>query len=211
MTAPSPMTRNAGAAAAVVILIIAIFFGTKFLSPEEAAALNPAAFNAETYADTAFPKVTAELTKKATDIAVLAKAIDADPAAAGKQFGTDIGSGKYSYPVKASGTVKSVDENFMELEVAGLTKDKVRIPLGAAISGTPVRDATGTITFSDFVGQTDFQSVANQFKIKIQKDVIGKIDPKSLEGKPISVVGAWTSGGPPNSFIIQPVSIEAGA
>jgi predicted lipoprotein len=180
------------------------------LSPTQASSLNPAAFNAKTYVQTNFPKIRSTLTEKATDIVVLAPAVDKDPAAAAKKYGTDVGSGKYAFPVKATGTVKEVDENFMLVAVPGVPAgDKVRIPLGFAITGTPVRDATGGMTFSDFSGQTDYQSVANELKVKIRADVTSKLDPPSLKGKKVTVVGAYSTGGPPSSFIIQPVSIEA--
>ena len=52
---------------------------------------------------THFPKITETLTSKATDVVVLVPAIDKDQAAAGKQYGVDVGSGKYAFPVKAIG------------------------------------------------------------------------------------------------------------
>jgi predicted lipoprotein len=196
--------------AALVVLVLAMVLNTKFLTPSEASALKPAAFSAKTYVQKNFPTMTETLTRKATDVAVLVPAIDKDEAAAGKQYGIDVGSGKFAFPVKASGTVTEVDENFMTLAVPGVPAGKtVRVPLGAAVSGTPLRDATGDMTFSDFSGQTDFQSVANELKVKVRADVIDKADPASLKGKKVTVVGAHSSGGPRTSFIIQPVSIEA--
>jgi predicted lipoprotein len=211
MSANPRLTRNAIAAAAVVLLVVAMALDTKFLSPEAAAELNPAAFNAETYAAEQFPKITASIKEKAVDLATLAPAVAQDKAAAGRQYGRDLGSGQYAFPVKATGTATEVDANFIRLTVEGVPPDAaVRIPLGAAVSGTPVRDATGDITFGDFTGQTEFQNVANQFKLRIQQDVIAKIDPASLQGKQVTVYGAWATGGPPNSYLIQPVAIEAG-
>lgn len=206
---PSRAVKRLVVAALGLALVVAMTLGTKFLSPKEAAALNPPPFSAQTYADKTFPKVVATLTKKATDITVLAPAIDANPGAAGKRYGTDVGGGAFAYPVKATGTAVKVDANFALLKVAGLPpKDQVRIPLGAALTGTPVRDAPGTITFGDFEGQTDFQSVANQFKLKMQSEVLSKVDVKSLKGKKVAVVGAYSTGGPPHSYIIQPVSLK---
>ena len=208
----SRMVKKVGIAAAGLALVVAMVASTKFLTPAEAAALNPAEFSVQSYADENFPKVVTTLTEKATDLAVLVPAVAADPVGAGEQYGTDIGSGKFAFPVKATGTVAEVNADFMVVTAPGVTPGAtVRIPLAAAVSGTPVRDAPGTIKFSDFVGQTDFQSVANEFKLKVQSEVIAPSNPPSLLGKQISVVGAWSSGGPPNSYIIQPVSIETGA
>lgn len=211
MSAPSRPARQLGVAAAGAAALVAMVLDTTFVSPDEAAAARPAVFSAEEFVDESFPDVVTSLTQMATDITELAPAVAADPAAAGKEYGTDVGSGKFAYAVTATGTVTEVDADFAVLQVPGLPPEvTVRIPLGAAVSGTPVRDAPGTITFSDFVGQTDFQSVANQLKIKIQSDVLSTIEPTSLAGQEVTVVGAWATGGPPSSFIIQPVSIEVG-
>lgn len=198
-------------AVGLIALLGAMAFQTTWLSPGEAASLNPAAFNVKTYAEKNYPKAVQSITDKATDITTLAPAVSADLAAAGKKYGVDLGSGKYAFAVKATGTVVSADANFALLQVSGVPDGTtVRIPLGAAISGTPVRDATGTIKYSDFVGQTDYQSVANQFKIKTQTEVIDKLDAASLPGKTVTVIGAYSSGGPAGSYIIQPVSVKEG-
>lgn len=189
-----------------------MYLDTTFLSPQEAAAVNPAAFSPEEYAERAFPEVVDTLTENATDITELAPAVAADPAAAGQEYGTDVGSGKFAYAVEATGTVAEADADFLRLQIPDLPPDVVvRVPLGAAVSGTPVRDAPGDIVFSDFVDQTQFQSVANQFKAKILADVVGGIDPATMVGKEITVVGAWTPGGPEKTFSIQPVTIEVAA
>ena len=102
--------------AALVVLVLAMVLNTKFLTPSEATALKPAAFNAKTYVQKNFPKITETLTSKATDVVVLVPAITKDEAAAGKQYGVDVGSGKFAFPVKATGTVTEVDA---ELHDAG--------------------------------------------------------------------------------------------
>jgi predicted lipoprotein len=194
---------------ALVALVGAMAFSTKWLTPEEAAALNPPPFVAADFVEEEFPKITETLTANATDITVLAPAVEEDLAAAGEEYGQNLGSGAYAFPVTATGTASEVDANFVLLKVPGLApKYEVRVPLGAAVSGTPVRDATGDIRFGDFVDQTAFQSVANEMKVKIQEDVLSSVDPAGLKGKELTVVGAWATGGPPNSFIIQPVTIE---
>lgn len=196
----------------VVAVAVAMIADTKFLSQDEVAKVNPPAFNAETYAKQAFPEVTEELKKQAVDITELAPAVEDDVEAAGTEYGQDLGSGSFAVPVKATGTAAEVDDDFILLEVVGVPAGTaVRVPLGAAITGTPVRDATGTIKFGDFAGQTDYQSVANQFKLRIQQDVIAQLDPVSVKGKQVTVYGAWATGGPPKSFIIQPVEIQVTA
>lgn len=194
---------------ALAALVVAAALDTKVLSPQQVAALNPPAFNAESYAADRFPKVTALIKEKAVDLAVLAAAVGSDRAAAGEKYGQDLGSGNFAFPVKATGTVEEVADGFLLLAVPDVPKDAVvRVAVGPAVSGTPVRDATGTIKFGDFTDQTDYQSVANQFKLQIQKTVLAGLDTSSLKGKQVTVHGAWSTGGPPKSFLIQPVAVE---
>lgn len=205
----SPQRKRAIIAAVWVVLIIAMFVGTKFKSADAVAAGQPAAFNATTYANKKWPDLVQKIDSKAVDIATLAPAVDANLADAGKKYGQDLGAGSYAFPVKATGTVAAVDDNFMTLTVAGMpATDMVRIPLGMALSGSPIRDATGTIHYGDFTDQTDYQDVANALKTLSQKQVLAKITPASLKGKQITVVGAVGSGGPPHSYLIDPVKIE---
>ena len=200
-------TRNVVTALGLVLALVAMFFSTKIVSPTEEAKLNPPPFNGATYAAAEFPKQAAKIGEKAVDLGTLIPAVAADLKAAGAQYGVDSGSGNYTFPVKFTATVTGVDENFITLQspVKGV---RVLIPRGVAVSGTPVRDALGDITFGDFVDQTDFQAVANEFKLLIERTILGPANAASLEGKTVSVVGAWTTGGAPNTFIIQPVKLE---
>ncbi|MGG5257776.1 DUF2291 family protein [Phycicoccus avicenniae] len=194
---------------ALVVLLVAMVVSTRFVTPEEAQALRPQVFEAKGYVAENFPKVVQTLQEKGTDLGTLAPAVDADAAAAGKEYGIDVGSGKFAFPVTVTGTVASVDNGFLELTVPGVpADDTVRIPVANAVSGTPIRDASGFMTFSDFPGQTDFQNVANELKIKVLADVVGKLEPASLQGKQVTVVGAYSTGGPKNSFLVQPVSVQ---
>lgn len=194
------------------VLVVAMIVSTKFLSPSEAAEINPAAFDASVYVDEKFPEIVTAIEEQATDIATLVPAITADPAAAGAEYGNNLGSGKFAFPVRATGTVTEVDDQFLVLAVEGVgDPDVIRVPLANAISGTPVRDATGLISFGDFVDQTQYQNVANAMKLKIQSEVMPTLDPTQVADRELTVYGAWATGGPPNSYIIQPVRIEVGA
>lgn len=201
--------RSLVLAAGLVVLLVAMVVSTRFVTPQEAQALRPRVFEASSYVAENFPKITQTLQEKGTDLGTLAPAVVADPAAAGKEYGVDVGSGKFAFPVKVTGTVATVDNGFLELTVAGVPADvTVRVPVANAVSGTPIRDATGFMTFSDFPGQTDFQNVANEIKVKVLADVVGTLDPASLKGKQVIVVGAYSTGGPKSSFLVQPVSVQ---
>lgn len=207
----SPRTARIVAAVALAVLVAAMGFSTTWLSPEEAESVNPPTFVAADFVEENFSAWQQAITESAVDITVLAPAVDEDLVAAGAEYGNDLGSKAYAFPVRATGTVKEVDQNFALLDIPGLPKQvEVRIALGNAIQGTAVRDAVGNVRYGDFQDQTAFQSVANEIKIKIQKDVLPAVQPDLKAGTQVVVVGGWATGGPPNSFIIHPVSIEVG-
>jgi predicted lipoprotein len=198
------------AAVVAAALVAAMLLNTKFISATADASGQPGTFSATSYADKKWPDLVDGIDSKAVDITQLAPAADADVAAAGKQYGQDLGAGSYAFPVKATGTVSAVDANFITLSVPGMpTGDVVRIPVGLALNGAPIRDATGTIKYGDFTDQTEYQDVANALKDMSLNRVIAKADPGSLNGKKITVVGATGTGGPPNAYSINPVKIEA--
>jgi predicted lipoprotein len=209
----SLVTKRVVPAAALAALLLVVVLDTNYLTPREVAKLNPPPFNAESYGRQTFPKIAARVKRDATDVTKLAPAIDRGLPAAGKRYGKNLGSGNFSFAMKATGAVTKVDADFILLKVPGVPDGtEVRIPLGgAALSGAPVRDCTGTITYGDFADQTDYQSSANQFKLRMQKDVLAKLEKKGLRGKRVTVEGGWNSGGPPRSYIIQPTSIAVGS
>lgn len=213
MSGPRRRTRRTVYAALVAALVGAIALSTEWLTPEEVEAIDPPAFVAEEFAVEEFPAQAEALEENATDIAVLAPAIAEDlPGAAAEHGGVDLGSGAFAFPVSVTGTVAEVDADYALLDVSGLDRRyEVRIALGNAVSGSPVRDATGTLQFGDFPDQTSFQSVANEFKIRIREDVLSTVDTGALRGEEITVYGAWGTGGPPDSYVIQPVAIEVGS
>lgn len=192
-------------------LFAAMALGTTFKSVT-AGASGPAAFDATVFAQQKWPGLVTELEQKAVDVATLAAAVDANLTDAGKKYGQDLGANSYAFAVTATGTVTAVDENFITLSVADMPAgDAVRIPLGMAVNGLAIRDATGTIHFGDFTNQSDYQDVANAFQALSRTDVIGNITPGDLKGKRVTVVGAFTSGGPAHSYSISPVKIEVGS
>ena len=201
-----PSKSSLLASLAVVALIVAAILDTTFLDPEGAADVSAPTFSPAAFVDEEFPVIRDAMIENAVDISELAPAIADDLDAAGEQFGVALGAGRYVFQVRASGSVESVDDDFIELSIPDAPDADVRIPLGSALTGTPVRDATGDIQFGDFPDQTAYQSVANEFKLKMQDEVLAELAPAELEGQQVTVVGAWVSG--PPVFIIQPVAIE---
>src|SRR5258708_4943508 len=101
----SRLVKNIPAVVIGLALVVSMVANTKFLSPADSAAQLPKQFNAKTYADKNFPLVAAKIAQKATDISVLARAVDQNLAAAGAKYGNDLGAGQFAFPVTATGTV----------------------------------------------------------------------------------------------------------
>jgi predicted lipoprotein len=196
--------------AGVVVVVLALMAAdTTFLNAAESAEASGPIFTAEEYAAEKFPEIARLIEENALDLNSLAADITADRDAAGAQFGQSLGAGRYAFQVKTTAEVTAVEDGWIILDPAGLPPEAdLRIPTGPALTGNAVRDATGTIAFGDFQDQTDYQSVANQFKLIIQRDIVAPIDLDSLVGRTVSVTGAMVSGTPADAYYIQPVTLE---
>jgi len=195
-----------GGTALIVLLFVCA--NTTFLNDAEVAANTPQEFSLTDFAATNLPLIAADIQAKAIDIAIVAKAADKDIVAAGAQYGRDLGNKSFVFAVKTTAKVKSVDENFIVLDVpGGSAQDTFNIPIGLALSGNPLRDVTGKITFGDFYDQTQYQDAANALKDLVRSSIIEKLDLKNLPGKTLEVYGAWNNGPMPKTYNIQPTSI----
>jgi predicted lipoprotein len=191
-----------------LVLILQVFVNTTFLSDAEVAADAPKEFSLTDFASKSLPLIAADIQAKANDMAIVAEAADKDIVAAGAEFGRDLGNKSFVFAVKTTAKVKSVDENFIILDVPGASaQDTFNIPVGLALSGNPLRDVTGTITFGDFYDQTQYQDAANALKDLVRSSIIDKLDLKTITGKTLEIYGAWNNGPLKNVYNIQPTSI----
>lgn len=193
---------------AVVILIPAMIMDTTFVDDTAATDIRGSDFDPQEYTDRAFPEIRDMVIEESVPLPELAEAIAADADAAGAEYGQDMGAGRYTYAVSVTGTVDEVDDDYIYLSVPELPDSDVRVPYGSALSGNPIRDATGTIAFGDFPDQNDYQSVANFFRRRVLADVIEPLDPPSLAGESIEVHAGWVTGGPADTYLLMPVSME---
>jgi predicted lipoprotein len=204
----------------IVVLIIAMILSTKFLTPEELAAVGPKKFDAKQTASDLWGKAQKEIPNNAQPLGEVVPAMQKDlKAAATKYKAVSPAEGAYDFPVKFDGTVTDASADSLRLSVPGVPKQTVVIiPLTTAISGSAVRDATG-FKFGDAPGQTDYQFVADELKKLMQEQVkSGVSDPASLKGKKVSGTGVVVvlspSGAPPppaKPVNVQPVTIKAGS
>lgn len=187
----SPRTARALRIGVPVVVLVAMGLGTKVVDGDSAVSAGPVKFSAATYGGATFPKVAAAIEKKAVPAATLAGALTADAAAATKKYGVPGGSGP-EFAVKLTGVVGKGEAGVYPVTVAGVPKDLlIRVQTGPAINGTDLRDATGTITFGQFVNQIEYQNAAAALNTEMKKKVLAKVGTADLSGRTISVTGAF--------------------
>lgn len=208
------VARGIGIGIAVVVAV-AIGVTTTYTTAEQGAAiasgLNPDKnFDPAATAAELFPQIQADLPAKAVDMVTFATEATADLATAASTYGQDLGAGSFAVPVKVTGTVESADDKYLTLKVDGIDGERVVVvPTGSALNGAPVRDALGIVTFGDVPDQIAFQSLAQEMKAIMKAQVLVPANPASLQGKQVTVYGAWASTSPKSLWVIQPVAIEA--
>ena len=175
--------------------------------PGERVKFDAAAWAADHWESTVLPGIT----EKAVDVSVLLPLIAQDPEAAGAQYGHHDGTSPYTYPVTVTGTAGRAENGLLPIEVPGLPQGtRVSVQIGPAINGTALRDATGEISFNDFVNQVDYANVATELNNITKTEVLAGLDPAALEGKQVTVVGA-ASPLNPQLMTITAVELQEGS
>lgn len=193
-------------AIAVVILLVGMALDTKVVKMG-AAGLDTGVFSPEAFGQSEFPKVQAEIEKRAVDAATLADAIAKDQTAAAKKYGVDGLIGP-EMSVKFTGVVGEGSSGIYKVNVPGVPDGlTIRVQTGPAINGTEIRDATGTIKFGQFKNQIEYQNAGSALNNEVKKQVLAKIDTKNLTGKTVSVTGAFTLINPKN-WLVTPVRMS---
>lgn len=192
----------------VAALAAAMIVDTTFVDTTAATEIRGSDFDPQEYTDQAFPEIRDLIIEQAVPLPELAEAIASDFEAAGAEHGQAMGAGRYTYAVSVTGTVEEVDTDYIYLSVPELPEADVRVPYGSALSGNPVRDATGTIAFGDFPDQNDYQSVANYFRRKMLAEVVEPLEPPSLVGQTLEIYAGWVTGGPADTYLLMPVSMQ---
>jgi predicted lipoprotein len=202
-----PRLRLAIVSAATLILLIAMAIDTKVVKIGSAADVQPGAFSAAEFGKSEFPKVQSAIENRAVAAATLAAAIAKDQAAAAKEYGVEAGAGS-EISVKFAGVAGKAESGVYVVEVDGVANAAlIRVQTGPAINGTDLRDATGAITFGQFVNQIDYQNAGSALNKEMKKQVLSKIDVSNLAGKTISVVGAFKLINP-KIWLVTPVKLD---
>ncbi len=204
----------------VIVVIVAMIFSTKFLTPTELAAALPKPFDPEQTATELYDKAKTDVPAKAADLGEVLTAIQDDPkTAATKYKAVSPTADSYVFAVKTTATVSDASAANLRLRVPDAPSDTpILVPLDTAVNGSPLRDFMN-FKFADAPGQTDYQYVSDQLKKLIQDGVKSQVsDPTSLKGTKVDVVGVidvpTSNGEPPpkaKPVNVQPLSVKAGS
>lgn len=194
-------------AIAAIVVIGAIALDTKVVQIGSASDVRQQAFSPETFGAEQFPKIQADVEKRAVAASELAAAIIADKKAAGDKYGVATSTGPV-IPVTLSGTFGARKSNTNEMKIDGLPPETVvRVQTGPAVNGTDLRDATGTIEFGQFTNQIQYQDAGSAINNEMKKTVFANLDPDQLDGKTATVVGVFKLINPKN-WLVTPVKVD---
>ncbi len=199
------------AGALLLVVVVAMAASTTYRStsdpvPGAAQKFDPAAFGKDNYAS----KVKPAIEKEPVDLATLVPLLAQDADAAGEKYGKRQGTSPYSYAVKVTGTAGKAVSGLLPITVPGVPRGtRIAVQVGPAVNGTTLRDASGLVTFNDFVNQVEYANAATALNTEMKADLLQGLDPASLDGKQVTVVGAIAPLNP-EVITVTPVSIEGG-
>lgn len=191
----------------ILLVIVGMALSTKVVAKGSSLGQGPTAFSASAWGKTNFPKVQAAIAKRAVAADTLAPAVLADSTAAGKKYGVDAGTGP-EISTTFTGTVGKGQDGLYPVTVSGIPSSiLIRIQTGPAINGTDLRDAPGTVRFGQFTNQIDYQNAAAALNDQLKTRVLAKADVSSLQGKTVTVTGAFQLINP-KGWLVTPSELE---
>jgi len=197
-----------GAAVALIVIIIASL-NVKVVSLDDVAAENAAReFNPVAFVDENFDSVIVpHIEEEAIDLATLLA--DLEAGAEESEFGNTSGaSSAYAFPVTFTAVAGELKAPILPVTVDGVPEGTtVQIQVGPAVSGTALRDVTGTVDFNDFANQLDYQNAAGELNNRVKTEVLEQFDAAAAQGKTIVVTGAFLRVNP-SLVSVVPISIE---
>jgi predicted lipoprotein len=160
----------------------------------------PVAFDAATFASSAWPRVVRAGTDAAADVSEV-------PSGNGTTQAT-------ARMVKGSGVVSAIDRRsrvgVMLVRATGAKQVTVAIQIGPVLRGTALRDASGFIHFSDFTNQSDYAAAANALNDAALRTVLAPLEIDTLQGRAVVFAGAVGRSAPREDGAIEivPVRLE---
>ncbi|WP_291383772.1 DUF2291 domain-containing protein [Demequina sp.] len=190
-----------------VVILAFIGFGSKFIPSDDPRVAGVVAFDPVQFGADNFGDVQSAIEAQAVDAATLADAINVDQAAAASEYGVP-SSGGPVFSVTFTGVAGAGQSGIYPVDISGLDANLlVRVQTGPAINGTELRDATDKFPFGDFTNQIDYQNAAAALNSELKAQVLDEFLPTDLEGKTVTVTGAFTLINP-EAWLVTPVKFE---
>ena len=200
--------------AAVLGLLVAMFLSTTFVSGSDLSLRDADAqkeLSSQGFADEYYEsQIVPYIVENAVSLQTLHEAIQADPDAAGAEYGNRDGdSAAYSVPTVFEATALTYENDLIKLEVEGVEPEgDVYLAAGPALNGTAIRDVSGLVKFGAFTNQLEYQDAATKLNDKVRDLVLSEFDPiTELEGKTLRITGAFSLFNVRN-YIVMPIDIE---
>jgi len=196
----------------LLLLVIAIAATTKVVDADGSVVGRGAStFNAVDYATEKYDSaVVPTIERNAMDIAELLATIVQDPESAGERYGHRDGEiSPYAYAISGTGVAGEVSGTLLPVRIDGLPDGvEVVIQIGPAINGTALRDATGLISFDQFLNQLEYAAASTELNNHVKAKVLANVDAAGLAGEKITFVGAFAYGSNPKLIQVTPVHLK---
>ena len=195
--------------AAAVAIVAVCFFGTTFMSPEDAEAVREAgSTDPVAYAEKNYDSTIAYIQDNAIDLTGLVTELRADEEGTSQARGARDGEAAYTFPVTLTGTIEKGGFGQVNVVVDGMPGGVVvSVQTGPALTGTALRDVTGQTTFDMFENQIDYAQVGLSLNEPLKAGVLAENDLASMVGRRVTVVGAFAYSDPAH-IVVTPVSVE---
>ena len=196
-------------AVGAVAIVAVCFFGTTFMSPEDAeAVLNAGSTDPVAYAEGAYDSTIAYVKNNALDLTGLVTDLRTDEEGTSQSRGARDGEAAYTFPATVTGTVEKGGFGQVNMAVDGMPGGVVvSVQTGPALTGTALRDVTGETTFDMFENQIDYAQVGLSLNEPLKAGVLAENDLASMVGRRVTVVGAFAYSDPAH-IVVTPVSVE---
>jgi predicted lipoprotein len=191
------------------LVIIAMALDTTYKKGDvKTTASGRKAFDPASYGKDTFPKAVETLDKDAVALPALLAALRKDQDAASEKYGKREGTSPYAFAASGTGVAGAAEGGLMQVKVPGVPKaTRVSLQVGPALNGTSIRDAVGFIKFGQFTNQVEYADAGTALNNQVKARVLKGVDPKSLQGKRVKFVGAFTLI-TPDVVTITPVRLE---
>ncbi|MCH8551890.1 MAG: DUF2291 domain-containing protein [Natronospirillum sp.] len=201
-----PSRRSLTISLLVAALIVAMALDTTVVRTGSDLDFTEEAFSPEQFGATEFPAVQQWIEENAVGVQLLVQALEDDRDAAITQHGRQTGAHPI-FPVSFTGRIEEGQSGIVEVAVDQAPDDlTIRLQLGPAINGTELRDVTGTIRFQQFTNQIEYQNAGRALNNAMRADTLDPIDRDQLEGRLITVSGAFTLINP-NNWLVTPARV----